>query len=53
MGLIDTVTGTVIGGYAVFKLTNAVLERVFFTAAGKTTSRTLVSQLASRDISKE
>ena len=31
MGLIDTIFGTAVSGYITFKLTNAALERVFFS----------------------
>ena len=40
MGLIDAVMGTAVSGYAVFKLTNFTLERVFFKNA-RNTARSL------------
>ena len=41
MGLIDTIFGTAVSGYITFKLTNAALERVFFsrTAAASNVSK--------------
>ena len=37
MGLVDAVMGTAVSGYAVFRLTNMMLERVFFKVGKEAT----------------
>ena len=47
MGIIDAVMGTAVSGYAVFKLTNFTLERVFFKTA-RNTARSFVDMPCGR-----